>query len=110
MTGTLGPYARADISGTDGTHSYRNVQCPGQWKYSRYPREYDQNRIGISYNPDTPLFGIFHSTALSPVRFKRWDRNMRQLYPNILSRLRRTLKNHFFMTPYNRGDFNVCKR
>ena len=59
------------ISGTDGTHSYRSVPCPVQWKYSRYPSEYDQNRFGISYNPDTPLFGIFYRTASSPVWLKR---------------------------------------
>ena len=101
---------RADISGTDGTHSYRSVPCPVQWKYSRYPREYDENRIGISYNPDTLLFGIFYRTALSPVWLKRWDRTMRELYPNILSSLRQCSANRFIITPCERDSYDNSKR
>ena len=81
-----------------------------QWKYSRYPREYDQNRFGISYNPYTPLFGIFHRTALSHVWFKRWGRNMRELYPNMLSSLKECSANRFFITPCERDSYDNSKR
>ena len=53
VTKTL--YVRADVIGTDGTHSYRSVLCPVQWKYYRYPKEYHKKRIRVSYNPDTPF-------------------------------------------------------
>ena len=105
---------RADVTGTDGTHSYRSVRCTVQWKHYRYPEEFNQKYIGIFLKLYTPPFYISLSKILSLILDRRWARITEPIYPyknlNLISYRRQSSANRFLITPCERVDYDDSKR